>query len=33
MHPRIRDFVGAGLLTLVLGSLVALIVFSTWQGA
>jgi hypothetical protein len=33
MEPRRRDFVGAGLLALVLMALVALIFVLTWQGA
>jgi len=32
MHPRIRDFIGAGLLALVLGGMVAAIVVSTWMA-
>ena len=33
MEPRRRDFLGAGLLALVLVGLVAMIVLLTWQGA
>lgn len=33
MPPRLRDFVSAGLLALVLGGLVAAIFFSTWMAA
>ncbi len=33
MEPRRRDFVGAGLLALVLVGTVALIFVLTWQGA
>jgi hypothetical protein len=33
MEPRRRDFVGAGLLALVLMGMVALIFVLTWQGA
>jgi hypothetical protein len=33
MEPRRRDLIGAGLLTLSLLGMVALIVILTWQGA
>lgn len=33
MEPRPRDIIGAGLLALVLMSLVAIIVVATWLGA
>jgi hypothetical protein len=33
MKPRLRDVIGAGLLAVVLGSLVALIFVSTWLSA
>lgn len=33
MNPRLRDAVGAGLLALVLGGLVAAIFISTWLSA
>jgi len=33
MEPKLRDFVGAGALTLVLLALVGIIFFATLQGA
>jgi len=33
MKPRLRDVIGAGLLAVVLGGLVALIFVSTWLSA